>query len=211
MAHYILNPPQPKQAAINRERWEAFAGFLTFAALVALAGATYGALRRGDVYAEVSGHPALQHFAGMLESSPALARELEDKSKDFTVIAPSDVAFRMQGVAFLAEREEAETQDKRIIRVEDDGDSYILRGEGYVVRSYILPHDVPTGEPLHLPAASGDLIAMGRSLSGGETVITVNGIPVRERVVADNGVIYIVDTLIHPLPLVAEEKTSGRR
>ena len=143
----------------------------------------------------------------MLDSSRHLSRELEDKSRNFTVIAPSDMAFNMRNVVFLAGQEGSNVDDKRIVRI-GGGDSYILQGEGYVVRSYILPHEVPSEQVLQLPAANGDLITMSRVNSSGQSVIMVNGVPVRDRVVADNGVIYVVDALIHPLPLEAED--NGR-
>lgn len=198
MSYYRLNPPKEKAPALHRERWETFAAFLTFAALVALAGAVYGTLRRGDVYAEIRSQEALSRFAGVLESSGRLSSELKEASHRFTIFAPSDAAFRIQKVEFPAEAEQSNIRDGNIVRI--GGHNYILQGESYVVRTRVLPHDVPVDDTLRLPAANGAVITMHRLADTVEPVITVNDVPVRERIVADNGVIYIVDSLIHPLP-----------
>lgn len=199
MSYYRLNLPQDKTPTLRHERWETFAAFLTFAALVALAGATYGALRRDDVYAEIQEQEALSRFAGVLASSARLAEELEDMNRKFTVIAPSDAAFRLQQIEFPAEKgEESNIRDGNIVRI--GGHNYILQGESFVVRTHVLPMDVPADDTLNLPAANGAMIAMHRVADGVEPVITVNDVPVRDRIVADNGIIYIVDSLIHPLP-----------
>lgn len=198
MSYYRLNPPKEKSPILHRERWETFAAFLAFAALVALAGAVYGALRRGDVYAEIHSQEALSRFSGVLESSGRLSSELKAADHSFTIIAPSDAAFHIQNVEFPAAAKNSDIRDGNIVRI--GGHNYILQGESYVVRTRVLPHDVPADDTLELPAANGAIINMHRLSDAAEAVITVNDVPVRERIVADNGVIYIVDSLIHPLP-----------
>lgn len=198
MTHYSLNPPRPREPVMHRQRWETLAAFLAFGALVALAGATYGSLRKSDVYTEVRNHASLEQFAGILESSPRLRAELADKRRHFTIIAPSDMAFRLHGVEFPADEAQTHVTDRSIVRI--GGEHYILQGEGYVVRSHVQPYDVPFDDVLQLPAANGELVTMQRNAPSDRAVITVNGVPVRDRILADNGVIYVIDSLIHPLP-----------
>lgn len=200
MTHYSVKPPQQKEKVIHRQRWETFAAFLAFTSLVALAGATYGALRRGDVYTEVHAKDELSRFAGVLESSSKLSDELRDKSRTFTIIAPSDAAFVESEVRFVSDEEQSDINDKRIVQMRDSETNYILQGEGFVVRSYVLPHEMPENEALNLPAANGDIIVLQRQEKAGKNVVSANNVRVRDRIVADNGIIYIVDQLIHPLP-----------
>lgn len=209
MTHYSVKPPQQKEKVIHRQRWETFTAFLAFTSLVALAGATYGALRRGDVYAEVHDKQELSRFAGVLESSPSLSRELQDKSRSFTIIAPSDSAFHDSKLHFVSDAKESDVDDMRIVRMPQGEVSYILQGEGFVVRSYVLPHEMPESEALNLPTVNGDIIVLQREDENGAPVVLANKVPVRDRIVADNGVIYIVDKLIHPLP--EAEKANSRQ
>lgn len=197
MTHYIF-AATPKEHSINREKWETFAAFVAFAALVAVAGATYGSLLRDDVYAEVQGHEKLTHFSGMLGSSVTLPKELRDKGHNFTIIAPTDAAFDKQSIAFASD--EKNVKDKRIVTL--NGESYILQGEGYIVRSQVMPQDVPVDKVLELPSTSGELVSLTRTQIDGETQVSVNGVPVLDRILADNGVIYLVEELIHPLPII---------
>lgn len=194
MTHYIF--AEKKEAKPSRgERWETFAAFLTFTALVALAGATYGALTRGDVYAEVHDHQELQRFAGMLESTPRLEKELADDRGQFTIIAPTNDAFVKEEIAFAAD--DGTVQDNRIVTIE--GSPYLMQGEAFVVRSRVMPNDVPQDDVLNLPTANGETITLSRDASNNSPLL-VNGTPVRDRIMADNGVIYLVDEFIHPLP-----------
>lgn len=199
MTHYAMAHAKKKQTANRRERWEAFAAFITFAALVALAGATYGSLNRSNVYAEVQDNKELERFAGILESSSRLPRELENDEHKFTLIAPSNQAFNLAEVSFVSEKKDSPVRDKSMIRT-SGGESYILGGGSYVLRTHVLPHNVPEGEVLRLPAADGSLITMSRAEAEDKSLILINGVPVRQRIVADNGIIYVVDGLIHPLP-----------
>lgn len=194
MTHYVF-AEKKEMPRMRRERWETFAAFLTFTALVALAGATYGALMRGDVYAEVHDHAELSRFAGMLESSPALEEELADDSLHFTLIAPTDRAFLREEVRFGAD--DGQVDDGRIVQI--NGQNYLLQSEAYVVRSKVMPIDVTRAETISLPTANGENVLLSKGEAADEQ-LRVNGVPVRDRILADNGVIYLVDGFIHPLP-----------
>lgn len=195
MTHYVFAEKKKLDAAGNPERWETLAAFLTLIALVALAGITYTALSQENIYNEVKKHDELTRFAGMLDDSMLLRRELEDSTRRFTLIAPTDGAFAEKGVVF--NNDDNKAVDKRIVRIE--GKSYILQSEAYVVRSEVTEEDVPYNDVLNLPAANGDIITLSREPGKRQTFLKVNGVPVVERVEAENGVIYLVDRLVHTL------------
>lgn len=200
MTHYVF-AEKKERPRMRTERWETLAAFLTFTALVALAGATYGALLRGDVYAEVHEHQELSRFAGMLDSTPRIGDELSDDSRHFTVIAPTDSAFIREGIRFGAD--EGRVDDRRIVNI--GGDNYLLQSEAFVVRSQVMPNDLRAGTELNLPTANGESVTLARN-GGGEGKLKVNDVPVRDSILADNGIIYLVDGFIHPLPGQQSEK-----
>jgi len=197
MTHYIFAEKQAHtRKIIRRERWETFAAFLTFGALVGLTGAIYGSFLRGDVYDEVRSHDELSRFATLLDSSEWLEEELGDKAHQFTIIAPTDQAFAKYPIAFRSDS--MELDDGRLIEVE--GTTYLLQSESYVLRTQVMPTDVPVEYPLTVPAASGETISLSRQDMPTGSTLMVNGVPVRDQLIADNGVIYLVDNLINPLP-----------
>lgn len=195
MTHYIFAEKTMRKAD-RKQQWETFAAFVTFGALVGLTGAMYGSFMRADVYAEVASEDELSRFAGMLDSSENLDDELRDKSRQFTLIAPSNQAFAKYPLAFMSD--DGRVDDRRLIEV--DGRSYMLNGESYMMRIQVMPQDVPIERTLEIPTANGEPIRMTRKEMPGGTTLMVNGVPVREQILGDNGVIYVVDNLISPLP-----------
>ncbi|MCH2546915.1 MAG: fasciclin domain-containing protein [Alphaproteobacteria bacterium] len=194
MVHYFL-AQKPKKHRFRRERWEGFAAFLTFAALVSLAGATYGELMNDNLVSEIDGRDELRRFSGILASSPALSKELKNERHHFTMVAPTDTAFNSENIRFVSD--DGIVKDKRIVNVNNE--NYIIQSEGFVVRSQVMPQDIQAGEILELPAANNEILTFTRVSDESQTML-INGVPAMERIVADNGVIYVVDKLVHPLP-----------
>jgi hypothetical protein len=142
----------------------------------------------------------LGHFAQMLDETSTLKRELRNNNSGFTVIAPTDYAFSEKGVELAgddASKQDA-ALDKRFMHIGDQ--VYVMQSKAYVIRHKITEQDVPLGDGLALPSANGDIINLSREqTTGRQTELTVNGVPVKQRIAADNGVIYVVDSLIYPL------------
>lgn len=195
MTHYIFAEKNKNCASAALERWETVAFIITITALFLLAGITYAMLSRDNIYGEIQRHSNLTRFAAMLEKTATLHNELKNSNGNFTLIAPTDAAFEEVDTVFGSDKQAV--INTRVIRKEEN--SYILENEAFVVRSQVLVQDVPVGDDLQLTAANGNSITLARENSTIRPLLKVNGVPVKERIKADNGVIYLVDSLIYPV------------
>lgn len=162
-------------------------------AVVVGVSAMYANYARGTLFEELNKDYRVGDFEQMINNS-ALKESLSEKVWEYTIIAPTDAAFdkaQWKKQQLIAKQGTAQHR-KSLNTVEA---AYNVSAYDFVTPTPIYPEDIKFGRYIRTPSLSGHDIVFSRIQDGTEG-LRINGQPVNSVHYADNGVIYVVDTVI---------------
>lgn len=184
MTVYYLRKMQKEERIERSSRWEVLAALCVCLAIGFLIHIMYQVQKKDDVFHEAMREPKMSYFSAALSERPDLVRLLSDKSRQYTLIVPSDVTVRLSSVNLGGLHKKRENLFAEV--------------ERYIYKGHVAPQVLTVGRALEMENLLGQRVVLTRKNDFDQTEFMVNNEPIRKVLYADNGVIFLMNAVIVP-------------